>query len=247
MYPIGRQTWISRQTMCDVPAGSSMTLSLSACTEDEYMCQSGDCVPRDANCDLQDDCSDLSDEDNCYVVKIPSYYRKNKPPKNSDNSLPLVIHPKISIKRIANVEDISEAVSMELTITQIWNDSRLTFTNILDEKALNELLQSEASGIWQPQIIFGNDINKQVRLEVSTLQVEKTGPALPPDYNDVYMDSKYNGSAGQLYKTGLYDGTFHCPLDVFFYPFDVQWCTVVIESDVEKRLIVFGEPSVEYL
>ncbi|CAL4067806.1 unnamed protein product, partial [Meganyctiphanes norvegica] len=246
-YPIGLQTWISRTSMCHVHQGSALVMSLSTCTDDEYMCQSGDCVPIAANCDLKDDCADLSDEDNCTVVKISSSYHKNRPPKNAKNETPLSLLPMVSIKRISKVDDVNEAISMELTITQIWNDSRLIFINLLNEKALNKLTKSEEDSLWQPQIVFANDILREVRLESTKIQVERTGSPQMIDFNDVYMDTTYNGSSGQLHKSELYDGSFHCSLDVFLYPFDSQRCTVVFESNIEKRMVVFVDPRIEYL
>ena len=42
---------------------------LRTCTSDEYECASGQCISPHLRCDLQPDCADRSDEENCGLYK----------------------------------------------------------------------------------------------------------------------------------------------------------------------------------
>ena len=39
--------------------------SKPACSDDEHRCENGNCVPKDALCNLYDECGDGSDETSC--------------------------------------------------------------------------------------------------------------------------------------------------------------------------------------
>ena len=55
-------------------------LSLTRCSDDEFTCTDGACVPSTKRCDLRDHCSDGSDEDGCHNIVTPAGYRPNLPP-----------------------------------------------------------------------------------------------------------------------------------------------------------------------
>ena len=40
------------------------------CSEDEFTCKDGSCIPREKECDRRNDCKDESDEDKSYCKSI---------------------------------------------------------------------------------------------------------------------------------------------------------------------------------
>lgn len=59
----------------------------------------------------------------------------------------------------------------------------------------------------------------------------------------------YGGVAAQLVQQQHYSGSFVCPFNVFYYPFDVQQCSVLVQlSSLSKQLVILtnARSSVEY-
>ncbi|CAL4068098.1 unnamed protein product, partial [Meganyctiphanes norvegica] len=155
--------------------------------------------------------------------KVPIGYRVERPPKGATSDQALLVSPKVVIKRIARVDDVNQAINMELIIIQSWIDRRIKFTHLFENRVKNKLSKDEVSNVWQPSIVFENALDGNIKLQSKMIEIEKIGFPLPPDYNDVVMDTIYNGSSGYLHKSELYTGSFSCQLDVFYYPFDIQW------------------------
>ena len=56
----------------------------------------------------------------------------------------------------------------------------------------------------------------------------------------VFLDPVYSGENTELIQEQHNSGSFVCTFDVFYYPFDEQWCTLHIEiADVSKELVAF--------
>lgn len=62
-------------------------------------------------------------------------------------------------------------------------------------------------------------------------------------------DEVYGGTAAQLVQQQHYSGSFVCPFNVFYYPFDVQQCNLLVQlTSVSKQLVALtnARSSVEY-
>jgi hypothetical protein len=67
-YPVGRHLWLVTDPSCDLFVPTLLNLTLSTCSEDEFTCNDGICIPSWQRCDLVQNCEDLSDELECHTV-----------------------------------------------------------------------------------------------------------------------------------------------------------------------------------
>lgn len=95
-YPIGRKSWKIDDRLCEYQ-DADVTLTLTACGEDEFTCTDGTCQPLNNRCDLKADCLDRSDEEDCSKVILPKDYEMGLPPKHTiggervDDPLPVYL------------------------------------------------------------------------------------------------------------------------------------------------------------
>ena len=66
-YPIGRKNWFLDDRKCDLN-DAQHDLTLTSCSEVEFTCTDGTCIPLKYRCDLKADCADRSDEEDCTKV-----------------------------------------------------------------------------------------------------------------------------------------------------------------------------------
>lgn len=69
------QLWELEQSVCDQARGEIRALLLSVCTENQFTCDDGTCVPLAQRCDLKYDCRDHADEAHCLLVRLPPDYK----------------------------------------------------------------------------------------------------------------------------------------------------------------------------
>ncbi|MFV0544249.1 MAG: lectin-like protein [Marinicella pacifica] len=129
VYPLGLHSWQIDSSICEYHKGETIQLGLSVCTDDQFMCNNGECIPILSRCDAHDDCVDQSDEDNCDTVIIPQSYRHQKIPKNETKGKPLVLNVHIDVLRFLHIEDTKNAFSVEFYVNLYWQDQRLRYVS----------------------------------------------------------------------------------------------------------------------
>lgn len=83
-YPLGLRQWVVVSLVCGAHPGETLQLSLSPCsTQHHFMCRSGQCIARRHRCNMRYECSDGSDEEDCFVINLQGGYRSHlTPPGN---------------------------------------------------------------------------------------------------------------------------------------------------------------------
>ncbi|XP_071540379.1 uncharacterized protein [Panulirus ornatus] len=249
-YPIGRKVWEVSNPLCDLPQNSEIAISLSPCHSSEFTCANGDCITKEQRCNSRDDCPDLSDENECFLVLRPESYRAERPPDPLVQGKPVELASMVQILRFTDINDIQRIVSAEINLAIIWKDTRLKYLNLKNTMEWNRLAEEETDGIWRPFLEFPNVQDGRVRLLKERLYLEKAGDPLPVEFNDIKMESVYSGESTSLVQVQHYSGTFACYFDVFYYPFDKQKCSILIQlSSVRQDNVTFYQEgtSVEYM
>lgn len=196
-YPVGRREWQVLSPFCDFTPGKVVVIGLSACTNDQFMCSDGSCVPRAVRCNMQDDCVDGSDEENCRIVKQSDKYSNHRPPPSGTFGLPLGIEPLVDLVRFSKVDDINLAYNIEIEVTLAWRDRNLKFLNVRSEESKNKLSEKHVQEIWTPDIEFLNTYDGQLKNLKSVVTVQEKNPADVPDFNDVMMGNDQINGVGE--------------------------------------------------
>ena len=131
-------------------------LSISICSESEFTCDDGSCIALSRKCDLRVDCPDQSDETNCTLLDIHSGYSVFLPPPPVHPPTPLSINISVIISSfpVIKTQDLVFETNLEVILT--WQDTRLNFLNLKEERSLNLLSPADVQKIWTPTVFFTN-------------------------------------------------------------------------------------------
>ena len=94
---------------CDNFEQVQRTLAISKCTQDEFTCDNGHCIPMGNRCNRRADCPDRSDERNCQIISIDETYFPEYPPLNPEGSISLRLDA--NIDAILDVAEVFEYIS----------------------------------------------------------------------------------------------------------------------------------------
>ncbi|XP_037801847.1 gamma-aminobutyric acid receptor subunit rho-2-like [Penaeus monodon] len=243
-YPFGRRRWaVEGAEGCGRPEDGSLTLTLTTCSQGNFTCDDGSCVPMARRCDFQADCPDESDESKCEIVGVPAGYKPSVPPRwsNVDAAYPVSLH--VSVLALEILTEKMEIV-MDFEVTLQWLDRRLVLRDLKEDIVLNSLRLSVLKQLWIPEVSFGNAKgNAHTLLDEETHgSILRSGTPDPGDLSysrEVYF---FAGGENPIRLTRKYTATYHCSLNLALYPFDSQTCsfTFVLTSARKEALALVG-------
>lgn len=188
-YPIGQKEWEVSKGVCGMAKGGQRTLSLSPCSAEQFMCRSGECVPNKFRCNLRYDCGDGSDEDECRVIVLSGGYGKHLAPTGARGSL-LLLKPVLSLTRVASVDEVDQAVTLEFEVSLSWKDPRVHFKYLEVSKKGAVLSKADMKLIWLPTYQVTNLEGGQMKMLHEAVVVSDANNATAPDYNAVDMGKR---------------------------------------------------------
>ena len=189
-YPLGRRQWRVAREMCGHPEGHTLYASLSRCGAQEFVCSTGECIAPHLRCNFHYDCPDRSDELSCSVVEANSDVLLKQvpppPPLGSPQGDILDLKPTMTLTRVAAVDDLNMAITLEFKLTLTWIDPRVSFRHLgLVGNKGTMLTEEDAGRLWQPLLqvanLDGNNLKELGRRFVA----KAIAPPTQPTFNDV--------------------------------------------------------------
>ena len=201
------------------------------CNNTEFSCNIGTCIPLFQQCNGMTNCEDASDEANCKLVVISQDYKMEDGPIDADaNGTDVFVN--FIIFDLNSFHEISMSYRVKFALTLKWNDSRLTFTNLQNGTDFkNKIGKEERERIWIPQLLISNSLDlKFTELGgISSLTVEQLGPYKFNSISEPAERRLYKGSENILIYRNTYEIELHCDFNLYNYPFDHQFCKIVVK------------------
>jgi len=161
-------------------------------------------------------CEDSSDEMNCKLVIIDNDYKMEDGPIDVDaNGTDIFVN--FTIFELSSFHEISMSYRIKFDITLKWYDSRLTYTNLQNGTDFkNKIGKAEREMIWIPQLLISNSLDLRIR-NYTLNPLEET--------NERRL---YKGTENFLVYRNTYEMELHCDFELANYPFDRQYCSIVV-------------------
>ena len=139
----------------------------------KFTCDDGHCIDIIKRCDSLVDCSDQSDEIDCYSIVIPGIYNPYLSPTFENNAKnEVIISLRVTSIRSFSILDLT--LSYDLITTLKWKDPRLTFANLkVSYDNIISMLQANynfSRMIWI-KILFPKRLQKRFGFQPSSQKV----------------------------------------------------------------------------
>ncbi|XP_002720837.2 neuronal acetylcholine receptor subunit alpha-6 isoform X1 [Oryctolagus cuniculus] len=165
-------------------------------------------------------CAGCASEERLFHKLFSQYNQFIRPVENVSD--PVTVYFEVAITQLANVDEVNQIMETNLWLRHIWNDYKLRWDPT--EYDGIETLRVPADKIWKPDIVLYNNA-------VGDFQVEGKTKAL----------LQYNGNITwtppAIFKSS-------CPMDITFFPFDHQNCSLKFGSwtydKAEIDLLIIG-------
>ena len=236
------------------PPQVTTVLSLTACSDEQFTCHDGLCVPLQdrsnnpfphllnilvfapvSRCDGVPNCLDRSDELECRVLEPDSSYNRflAPPPNKPANKVKVDISVTIMLLNAFNI--IGSSFDLEFSIANVWVDSRLSFNNLRLNRSSNMMGPQDKAYIWFPKFVFENTQQKLESLVdgKALLTVERKGKGVLADNTFTENKLLYAGGESPIHYERIYNEQFNCEFQLSWYPFDRQHCSIVIQPTNE--------------
>ncbi|XP_043933780.1 neuronal acetylcholine receptor subunit alpha-3-like isoform X2 [Protopterus annectens] len=135
-----------------------------------------------------------------------NYSSRIRPVENVSH--PVIVHFEVSMSQLVKVDEVNQIMETNLWLKHIWNDYRLMWNP--NNYGGIESVRVPSASIWKPDIVLYNNA-------VSDFQVDDKTKALV----------KYNGNITWM-PPAIFKSS--CKIDVTYFPFDYQNCTMKFGS-----------------
>ena len=160
-FPMGRKIWNLNKgkSFCNNKIGDSVELTFSQCYPNKFTCDSGQCIPLEERCNIELNCEDETDENNCAGVRIGSGYSKGKIPV-SLTAEPSIIFINVSLLAFPFINTKDVKFSADFNLNLRWYDLRLNLWDLDHDFYKNSLSKEELDDLWIPKLAFVNSLGQ---------------------------------------------------------------------------------------
>ena len=160
-FPLGRQKWnlIQGKTICNNEIDNSIMLTFSQCYPGKFTCDSGQCIPLQQRCNIELNCEDQSDENNCSGLKLGNDYATEKMPV-SVTAKPTMIYINVSLLTFPSISTKDVKFSADFYLNIRWHDLRVDMWNLNNDFSKNHISKEELYTLWKPEIAFVNSLSQ---------------------------------------------------------------------------------------
>ena len=232
-HALGKHNWTisGDKNKCSKNKDYEIPLKLTACEDDEFTCDDGQCIAVEKRCDQTPQCRDESDEQNCKLLVLQRGYNKVVPPmvvKEKRETELLPVRVSLTLLKVIAVTEEDQSISFKFTISLTWRENRVMFHNLKKDQTYNLLREEEFRMLWLPRIIYWNtDQVETTRLGepwewATEVWVQREGNGTKDSVTDIDEAEVFQGSENSLRMEQTYSHTFQNDIDLFRYPFDKQ-------------------------
>ncbi|KAF7485593.1 neuronal acetylcholine receptor subunit alpha-6 [Marmota monax] len=165
-------------------------------------------------------CAGSASEERLFHKLFSRYNRFIRPVENVSD--PVTVYFEVAITQLANVDEVNQIMETNLWLRHIWNDYKLRWDPM--EYDGIETIRVPADKIWKPDIVLYNNA-------VGDFQIEGKTKAL------LKYDGMITWTPPAIFKSS-------CPMDITFFPFDHQNCSLKFGSwtydKAEIDLLIIG-------
>ena len=135
---------------------------MSGCQEGEFTCNDGQCVSMEQRCNQLPHCRDTSDEIGCDILNLKNSYNRNIHPIRSINGSKVAVdvNTSIDIFKLVDINEEDYSIEIQLQISMVWRENRVTYQNLKANDSLNALTQEDIQRLWLPKVIYENTDQK---------------------------------------------------------------------------------------
>ena len=245
-YFLGKQEVLieSDPTCSKESLNISKIILFSKCSEDEFVCEDGQCLNMEFRCNGVINCpNDNTDENDCSMVIMDETYKKDYAPVTytaKNEMVKVDVNISIQIQSILLISEIESHIKLKLVLNVVWLEHRVEYSNLKNKSNHNTLTGTEKDILWIPTVIFANTEHREgVRNdEKAFLAIKKTGDYRREDIEVLANQFLYHGSQNPLKYSRPYTVELICLYNMQWYPFDTQNCTIELEAEGNSGLFI---------
>ena len=232
-FPLGTNHWHFPDLNCTDNGTEWRRLKLHRRVDlpGTFCCDDGLCLHSDKVCDLNQHCSDGTDERDCRIIQLPDFpYDKDRAPTETDREEGEIIFKTNQVNvtlKVIDILDINEDKSLLHLFFKIeltWFDSNLNyrFLNMFEDK--NNINEDLAGKIWSPNLEFIHTVDETARILGKKFRIlRKSEPLLVGDTDTIHPSETYSGATNPLSLMNVREGRFICSFaNIENFPFGDQ-------------------------
>jgi len=154
--------------------------------------------------------SQLSNELLDQLLDRNKYDPRIRPGNQTAADVPTIVRTNTYIRGIEYICTKDQEWKVQITFRQQWNDPRLRYND--NNRKVNYLITMDEDRIWRPDIFFSNSRSTERMVDIAKNVLIRIYP---------------NGNV--LYSIRL-QTVLSCPMDLKYYPFDKQICSLRMAS-----------------